>query len=580
MLTHPDRIVPPVVHEVLSSPGEPLDRSTGAEFGRRFGRDFSSVRVHTSALAAESTKAVQATAYAVGTDLVFGPGRYAPRTPEGRKLLAHELTHVVQTEQSGGPRRKVEVGRADDPAEAEAERVSTLISKDAILPTVSAREPIAARSILRRSIFSEIAGLFAGDSFSEKELQDYLTLLDRTGKIEDHTDSDNKARAIANAWRLGGSAYSLSPQRKILLIKEMQSGYTGGDDERAILEILERSDNTELGAIFGSGGIGVTALDSDFGGEEREKLHDFFERRFDGGMEAMLKGQIKAVGEPLALGATKPKPTLYEMKLLEAYERLSGVEFGPTGGLLPQNLCSPELQESTGGSHFVYWYDKEFWEPASDKGTDLQHPEKGSCKLRLLSGKSPSAAIDALFNHQNRWQIDCAQFVEIFHLYALRHTLGEKKFDDKYQGKVTLELRRRFSTGVETKVLYSRDSASQGMKRSTDGQQETKGINQLLAEAPIGSRVRWTNKARGAQGTDWQNENSAKIGPDKYAAHPLFKVRAFVPRFPFLLGKDYALSRAEIEKELAQAIEPNATDSYIKQYVFISEIEYFVEPAQ
>lgn len=62
----------------------------------RFGRDFGPVRVHTDPMAAGSTKAVDALAYTVGQDIVFGEGRYEPNTSEGRKLIAHELAHTIQ----------------------------------------------------------------------------------------------------------------------------------------------------------------------------------------------------------------------------------------------------------------------------------------------------------------------------------------------------------------------------------------------------------------------------------------------------------------------------------------------------
>jgi len=61
-----------------------------------FGHDFSRVRIHRDALAGESARAVSALAYTVGHDVVFGSGQYAPETMGGRKLLAHELAHVVQ----------------------------------------------------------------------------------------------------------------------------------------------------------------------------------------------------------------------------------------------------------------------------------------------------------------------------------------------------------------------------------------------------------------------------------------------------------------------------------------------------
>ncbi len=69
----------------------------------RFGHDFSKVRVHADASAAMSAQSVNARAYTLGQDIVFGAGQYAPGTAQGRRLLAHELTHVVQQQGAGGP---------------------------------------------------------------------------------------------------------------------------------------------------------------------------------------------------------------------------------------------------------------------------------------------------------------------------------------------------------------------------------------------------------------------------------------------------------------------------------------------
>jgi Domain of unknown function (DUF4157) len=98
----PVNSVPPIVHEVLSSSGQPLDGGTRAFMEPRFGHDFSQVRVHTDARAAESARAVNALAYTVGRDVVFGEGQYTPGAREGRGLLAHELTHVLQQTRSAG----------------------------------------------------------------------------------------------------------------------------------------------------------------------------------------------------------------------------------------------------------------------------------------------------------------------------------------------------------------------------------------------------------------------------------------------------------------------------------------------
>ncbi|HEV2387308.1 MAG TPA: DUF4157 domain-containing protein [Candidatus Acidoferrales bacterium] len=97
----PAEAAPPIVDEVLRSPGQPLDSATRAFMESRFGHDFSRVRVHADAQAAESARAVSALAYTVGSDLVFNAGQFAPTTGPGRRLLAHELTHVVQQTNAG-----------------------------------------------------------------------------------------------------------------------------------------------------------------------------------------------------------------------------------------------------------------------------------------------------------------------------------------------------------------------------------------------------------------------------------------------------------------------------------------------
>ena len=93
------------------------------------GADFGGVKVHTDSAAARLSRNVQATAFTHGSDIYFSQGSYQPDTAQGQHLLAHELTHVVQQQQgrdkggvsaSGAPT----VGRADDPLEAEAEKVA------------------------------------------------------------------------------------------------------------------------------------------------------------------------------------------------------------------------------------------------------------------------------------------------------------------------------------------------------------------------------------------------------------------------------------------------------------------------
>src|SRR5574341_280119 len=80
----------------LRGGGQPLSPSVRAFFEPRFGYDFSGVQVHTNGRAAETAQRVNARAFTVGLNVVLGSGEYTPGTIEGKKLLAHELTHVVQ----------------------------------------------------------------------------------------------------------------------------------------------------------------------------------------------------------------------------------------------------------------------------------------------------------------------------------------------------------------------------------------------------------------------------------------------------------------------------------------------------
>ena len=87
---------PAIVHRALQQSGRPLERETRSFMEARFGRDFGGVRIHDDGVSSASASAIGALAYTAGNHVVFRSGRYAPATPGGRRLLAHELAHVVQ----------------------------------------------------------------------------------------------------------------------------------------------------------------------------------------------------------------------------------------------------------------------------------------------------------------------------------------------------------------------------------------------------------------------------------------------------------------------------------------------------
>lgn len=122
---------PAIVDEVLRSPGQPLDSSAREFMEARLGRDFSHVRVHTDARAARSAKAVHARAYTSGKDIVFAAGQYSPGSTEGKRLLGHELSHVIQQGEARATetrelRRQLTPASTDDARNFVADAISFL----------------------------------------------------------------------------------------------------------------------------------------------------------------------------------------------------------------------------------------------------------------------------------------------------------------------------------------------------------------------------------------------------------------------------------------------------------------------
>ena len=140
------REVPPIVHEVLRLPGQPLDAATRSYFEPRFGQDFSRVRVHAGAKAAESARAVNALAYTVGRSVVFGAGQYAPGIASGKSLLAHELTHTIQQDfEAPNCAGSLRVTEPTDAAEHEATAAASAVLGDRTFLPSEGHSPRLAR---------------------------------------------------------------------------------------------------------------------------------------------------------------------------------------------------------------------------------------------------------------------------------------------------------------------------------------------------------------------------------------------------------------------------------------------------
>jgi hypothetical protein len=117
----------PSVHDFINSPGQPLEAEARAFMEPRFGYDFSQVRVHTDAKAAESARMINALAYTVGQDIVFDAGQYSLGINSGQKLVAHELAHVIQQRSEAQP--GLVIGKASKECERQADQVAQVITQ-------------------------------------------------------------------------------------------------------------------------------------------------------------------------------------------------------------------------------------------------------------------------------------------------------------------------------------------------------------------------------------------------------------------------------------------------------------------
>jgi len=243
--------------------GRPIEPSVRRSMEARFGYDFGSVRIHDDAQANAAADRLQANAYTVGSHLVFGHGRYAPSTSQGRRLLAHELVHVVQQRGTG-----------------ESAHVHRRSGWDTFLIWLGVEE---------------------GD-WTDQELQAYLASVTRSG-ITKAYDADNKARAIVRKWKASSPGYDLLGGQKALLIHEMQHGPTLKEDEEAILDLLELSEAGDIREIFTTGGVTLAGLDSDIDGDRHKRLDAWVASRIKGGRPALEAGRVEVIGPTIPHGA-------------------------------------------------------------------------------------------------------------------------------------------------------------------------------------------------------------------------------------------------------------------------------------
>ncbi len=154
---HPGNLpgAPPIVREVLRSPGRPLEHETRAYFESRFGRGLGGVRVHADAQSSAATAAINSHAFTVGNDVVLGDGACSPRSLASTKLLAHELTHVLQADAAAGNPTKP--SSSVDMLEREARLVAAAFEGGGAIPPVT---HVARDLYGHRCARNEMTGIF------------------------------------------------------------------------------------------------------------------------------------------------------------------------------------------------------------------------------------------------------------------------------------------------------------------------------------------------------------------------------------------------------------------------------------
>jgi len=199
---------PSLVKDVVGSGGgSPLDRDTRGFMESRLGADFSDVRVHTDATASESARSVQAHAYTVGDDVVFQSGKYAPESDSGKRMLAHELTHVVQqrsgpvagTAAPGGIKISHPSDSFEQSAESTADRV---MSSGPAMPAPAAAAPASVQREGEED--EELQGTFVQrEGEEEEELQG--SFVQREGEEEEELQGSFVQREGEEEEELQGS---------------------------------------------------------------------------------------------------------------------------------------------------------------------------------------------------------------------------------------------------------------------------------------------------------------------------------------------------------------------------------------
>lgn len=252
-------------------PGRPLDGATASRMSHALGHSFATVRIHDDDQGAALAASMSSAAATVGDDVALARDAPRPGTLMGDALLAHELAHVIQQDGASPLVR----GDSDRALESEANHAAATVIMGG---TASGRSRVSGRT----------GGLqLQRCDYTPEQLRAYRSGLDQRGTIAGGFYGDDKARQVVRDWahrtnEVPGT--ELTPRRKVLLIRELMDGDFSGSDQEMVLELLERSSDTELTLMFSvESGLTVAQIAAGMSGDRKLRFDNWVDARLDEG---------------------------------------------------------------------------------------------------------------------------------------------------------------------------------------------------------------------------------------------------------------------------------------------------------
>ncbi len=616
----PSQEKPPLsVERVLTSSGQPLEPTLRREMESSLGHDFSKVRLHLNSDATASAKDISAKAYTAGNSIVFDQQYYNASRPEGRRLIAHELTHVIQ----------------QSPADRKNHPIPDQLNNHSDSESISASTPSSTLQKQTNEKNSEVSHEQAGDTeplihneaITKFRNYEHLAQIIHGAIYRLGTDEEAVYQALAELNREQQAINNLiSVYAKIYpgcnLIEDIKDDFSGSELEYALqlinigdphsLQRINSVDDSEQGLLHAAKRLNdafeiflgtdeeavyATLLPFNRDSAKLQRLRSAYQQQYHESLKERIFDEFSGSQLDFALYLFLTPQEAYQYYLKQASRELSEVLKG--GKSIGSGILGSKEQKNSSG------YDASFWLPANpinDQGNS-QKPA-----LRLLPGKKPSEAIQEMYTSMSQprggsffsvWKADCGEWVQVHHLYAMLKVLGPYRFDERFGGGQEFWFKSHRSTGIKAGKLYFRSSANEKLKPALINKGEPKFKNdndatplidnslperdpdELLREAPIGSRIGWFNAAimdpkiggkiptEEAQG--FANENSMKIGPDLFSAH------GFGPSLSPLRLPQTRLTRRELAlRSLDYGSDPRLSlEENIQRTVFIGEIEIY-----